>query len=71
MINKLTQRHSYENVEDFYKYTVKCPCCDTILNFNNDDVYKREDNMCIHHEYITCPECNEQIQLDDDDYFGY
>ena len=35
------------------------------------DVYKAEDSMCIHHEYIDCPECNEQIMLDDDDYFGY
>lgn len=71
MINKLTQRHSYDNVEDFYKYTVKCPCCDTILNFNKDDVYKSQDDMYIHHEYIDCPECNEKIQLSDDDYFGY
>ena len=71
MINKLTQRHSYENVEDFYKYIVKCPCCDTILSFNKDDVYKSQDDMYIHHEYIDCPECNEKIQLSDDDYFGY
>jgi hypothetical protein len=41
------------------------------MNFGKDDVYKDEDNMCIHHEYIDCPECNEKIQLDDDFYFGY
>lgn len=71
MINKLTQRHSYESVEDYKKYTIQCPCCDIILNFGKDDVYKGEDSMCIHHEYIDCPECNETIQLSDDDYFGY
>lgn len=71
MINKLTQRHSNDNVEDFYKYTVQCPCCDTILNFSKEDVYKAEDGMCIHHEYIDCPECNEMIQLSDEHYFGY
>jgi len=71
MINKLTQRHSWHNVEDFYKYIVKCPCCETILNFSKDDVYKSEDDMYIHHEYIDCPECNEKIQLSDEDYFGY
>ena len=64
MINKLSQRHSYENVEDYTKYVVKCPTCGTILNFG-------EDYMCIHHEYIDCPECNEQIMLNDNDYFGY
>lgn len=71
MINKLTQRHSYEDVKDFYKYTIKCPCCETILNFSKEDVYKYEDNMYIHHEYIDCPECKEMIQLSDNDYFGY
>ena len=71
MINKLTQRHSYNNVEDYYKYVVKCPCCSTILNFSKEDVYKAEDDLCIHHEYIDCPECNEAIMLNDDDYFGY
>ena len=35
------------------------------------NVYKAEDDMYIHHEYIDCPECNEKIMLDDDDYFGY
>jgi len=35
------------------------------------NVYKGEDDMYIHHEYIDCPECNETIQLSDDDYFGY
>lgn len=71
MINKLTQRHSNDNVEDFYKYTIQCSCCDTILNFSKEDVYKSEDDMYIHHEYIDCPECNEKIQLSDEDYFGY
>ena len=71
MINKLSQRHSCENVEDYAKYIVKCHTCGTILNFGKDDVYKDEDIYCIHHEYIDCPECNEKIQLDDDFYFGY
>ncbi len=71
MINKLSNRHSINRVEAFFKYVVKCPCCGTILNFGKDDVYKSEDVMCIHHEYIDCPECNEQIMLNDDDYFGY
>ena len=71
MVNKLSQRHSYESVEDYVKYVVKCPTCGTILNFGKDDVYKAEDGMCIHHEYIDCPECNEHIMLNDDDYFGY
>lgn len=71
MINKLTQRHSYENVENFYKYIIKCPCCGTILNFGKDDAYKAEDEMYLHHEYIDCPECNETIQLSDNEYFGY
>ena len=71
MINKLSQRHSCENVENYAKYVVKCPTCGTILNFGKDDVYKAEDNMCIHHEYIDCLECNESIQLNDDYYFGY
>ena len=35
------------------------------------DVYKAEDHSCIHHEYIECPECKEEIQLSDDEYFGY
>jgi len=71
MINKLTERHTYESVEDYRRYIVKCPCCETILSFGKDDVYKDEDEMCIHHEYIDCPECNEKIKLDDDFYFGY
>ena len=71
MINKLTQRHSYDNVEDYHKYVIQCPCCDTILNFGKEDVYKAEDNCCLHHEYIDCPECNESIILNDSDYFGY
>lgn len=71
MINKLTQRHSYENVKDFYKYTVNCSCCGTILNFGKEDVYIDEDDMFLHHEYIDCPECNEKIQLSDDNRFGY
>ena len=44
MINKLSQRHSYENVEDYVKYTLKCPTCETIFNFGKDDVYKAEDD---------------------------
>ena len=71
MINKLTPRHSSDDVENYKKYVIKCPCCDTILNFGKDDVYKAEDDMCIHHEYIDCPECNEKIQLSDDEYYGY
>ena len=71
MINKLTQRHSYEDVEEYKKYVVKCPCCGVILSFGKDDVYKAEDDCCIHHEYIDCPECNEKIQLSDDEYYGY
>lgn len=71
MINKLSQRHSCENIEDYVKYTLKCPTCETIFNFGKDDVYKAEDDWCIHHEYIDCPECNERIMLSDDDYFGY
>ena len=35
------------------------------------DVYKAKDNMLIHHEYIDCPECNEEIQLSDEVYYGY
>ena len=50
MVNKLSQRHSYENTEDYAKYIVKYPTCGTILNFGKDDVYKAEDGMCIHHE---------------------
>ena len=71
MINKLTQRHSYDNVEDYHKYVIQCPCCGTILNFGKEDVYKAEDNYCLYHEYIDCPECNESIILNDSDYFGY
>jgi endogenous inhibitor of DNA gyrase (YacG/DUF329 family) len=71
MINKLTQRHSIEDVEDYHKYIVKCPCCGTILSFGKDDVYKGEDNYCVHHEYLDCPECGEKIMLDDNEYFGY
>ena len=71
MINKLSGRHCYDSVEDYKRYVIKCPCCETIMNFGKDDVYKDEDDMCIHHEYIDCPECNESIQLNDDDYFGY
>lgn len=71
MINKLTQRHSYDNVEDYHKYVIQCPCCGTILNFGKEDVYKAEDNYCLHHEYVDCPECNESIILNDSDYFGY
>lgn len=68
MVNKLSQRHSCEDVEDYMKYIVKCPTCGTILSFGKDDVHKvEEDNMYIPHEYIKCPECNEQIMLDDDD----
>ena len=40
------------------------------VNFGKDDVYRAEDNWCIHHEYIDCPECNEQIMLSDDEWFG-
>lgn len=71
MINKLTQRHSYDNVEDYHKYVIQCPCCGTILNFGKEDVYKAEDNYCLHHEYIDCLECNESIMLNDSNYFGY
>lgn len=71
MINKLSARHSYDNVEDYKKYIVQCPCCGIILNFGKGDVYKAEDGCCIHHEYIDCPECNENIQLSDDEYYGY
>ena len=71
MINKLTERHSIEDVEDYKMFVVKCPCCGTILNFGRDDVYKDEDWCCIHHEYIDCPECNEKIKLDDDFVFGH
>lgn len=70
MVNKLTDRHSYDNVEDFYKYVIKCPCCGTVLNFGKDDVYKQYDDYLSHHEYIDCPECNEKIQLDDELYYS-
>lgn len=71
MINKLTQKHCYDSVEDYKRYIIKCQCCKTIMSFGKDDVYKDEDIYCIHHEYIDCPECNEKIQLDDNFYFGY
>ena len=71
MVNKLSQRYSNDNFEDYLKYTIQCPCCRSILNFGKDDVYKAEDGMCIHHEYIDCPECNEKIQLSDSEYYGY
>ena len=71
MVNKLSERHSCESVEDYKKYVVKCPTCGTVLNFGKTDVYKDEDFMCLHHEYIDCPECGESIQLSDDEYFGY
>ncbi len=71
MINKLTGRYSSAKLVDYYKYIIQCPCCGTIFNFGKDDVYKDEDNMCIHHEYIDCSECNEKIQLSDTEYFGY
>ena len=71
MVNKLSQRHSCEDVEHYKKYTIKCQTCGTVLNFGKDDVYKSEDMFCTHHEYITCPECNEEIQLSDNTYFGY
>lgn len=71
MINKLSERHSYDNVEDYYKYIIKCPCCGTIMNFFKDDVYIDEDDCCIHHEYLDCPECKEKIQLSDDIRYGY
>lgn len=71
MINKLSQRHSYDDIENYKKYIVQCPCCGIILDFGKDDVYKAKDGMCIHHEYIDCPECNENIMLSDDEYYGY
>ena len=71
MINILTQRHTYEKVEDYQHYTIKCPCCETIMNFGKVDVCKGEDDFLIHHEYLYCPECGEKIQLSDDFYFGY
>ena len=70
MINKLSKRHSYESLDNFKKYTIQCPCCGIILNFGNEDVY-RDEEYCVHHDYIDCPECAEKIQLSDDDYFGY
>lgn len=69
MVNKLTDRHSYDNIEDFYKYVIKCPCCGTVLNFGKDDVYKDRE-CCMTHEYIDCPECNEKIKLDDELYYS-
>ena len=45
MINKLTQRHCYDSVEDYKRYVIKCPCCSTIMSFGKDDVYKDEDDM--------------------------
>lgn len=70
MINKLSKRHSGDNVEDYHKYIIQCPCCKTILGFGKEDAYRGEDECCIHHEYIDCPECNEKIQLSDDFYYG-
>ena len=69
MVNKLSKRHE-GILEDYLKYTIVCPCCGTVLNFGKDDVYKDEE-LCIHHEYIDCPECNEKVQLSDDEYYGY
>lgn len=61
MINKLSTRHSTETVEDYYKYTIKCPTCGTVLNFSRDDVqYEGRYDW-----YLKCPECNEQIAFDD------
>lgn len=71
MINKLTGRHSCDEVQDYHRYVIKCSCCGTILNFGKDDVYKAEDDCLIHHEYIDCPECREKLQLDDNFYYGY
>ena len=71
MINKLSERHSCDDVKKYTKYIIQCPCCKTIMNFGKEDVYKDEDYTCIHHEYIDCPECNEKIQLDDEFYYGY
>lgn len=71
MINKLSQRHCNDGVEGYKRYIIKCPCCGTILGFGRDDVYRDEDCFCIHHEYIACPECREEIQLNDDFHFGY
>ena len=71
MINKLTQRHYYGNIEEYKKYIVQCSCCGTVLSFGKDDVYKEKGDDCIHHEYLDCPECKEKILLNDDDYFGY
>ncbi len=68
MINVLSNRREGYNIEDFLKYTVICPCCRTALNFSKDDVYIDEE-CCMHHEYIDCPECNEKIQLPDDEFF--
>ena len=69
MVNKLSERHSGGTIEDYYNYTVICPCCHTALNFGKDDVYMDKDAGLIHHEYIDCPECREKIQLNDDYYF--
>ena len=70
MVNKLSERHCCDSVEDYKKYTIQCPCCGTMLNFSKDDVYRDEDDFCIHHEYIDCPACNEAIRLSDDKYYG-
>ena len=42
-----------------------------MLNFGREDVYKAEDSCCLHHEYIDCPECNEAIMLNDEEYYGF
>ena len=42
-----------------------------LLGGASEDVYMDEDDFCIHHEYIDCPECNEQIMLSDDEYYKY
>lgn len=69
--NILAPRHSWENLDSIPNYTVKCHCCGGIFNFGRDDVYKGEDECYIHHEYVDCPLCNEEIMLNDDEYFGY
>jgi len=71
MINKLSGRHSSDDIENYKKYIVQCPCCGTMLGFGKDDVYVAEDGYLIHHEYIDCPECNEKVMLSDDERFGY
>lgn len=70
MVNKLSRRHEGQ-LEDGYKYVIVCPCCGTLLNFSKDDVYKSKDEYYTTQEYINCPECNESIKLNEEDYFGY